>query len=294
MIEQICRSLAYGLAAQIKDDTVPGPQKPAARDVQQFLAANTQTCINTFFAEWPPSTPNWIFSFSSISGEWNLPGDQDYSTDFTNVQATFSSTITDVWAPEGPDTCTDLSSNDHEIIFDAIQPLDIDLDIYLDNADGDLIGPVYGGAQIAGSADFASDLTSCTDPKCSRASISYDGNNAFSIDRMSLYVDGALVVSNGVDAETIYDGRIDLLTPATGTWSIVGGDTVYEIPSGGAEFLVTGQSDGDFATLAVSLTTSITATESAGDWTFDAFTLTFTDDSSNLWTADVGTSVWFE
>jgi hypothetical protein len=206
----------------------------------------------------------------------------------------FSVYITDVYAPEMPDTCFGLDENNGDLFSENSTPLTNTYYLELDEADGSLLGPLYGGFRVSASDDFASMTSSCIDPFCSYASVSADAINNWSIDEMMLYVDGSLLVSNTIVSESIDNVRLELIGSAPGTWTTIGGQDFYEVAAGDAYFIVAGKGDDEWATLTVSNSTAITATESSGEWTFGSFDIQYVDDSTDTWTMAVGPAVWLE
>lgn len=287
--QQACMSLAAGLKTLIDEGTVPLVFRPKAKKVQNWIAENTSACIAGFVDTHANAT--------LLQATWNLPDDGPWTPTLDDVYVKIDyASAASVYRPEpGTELCNSLHDNNDKLFADLSgTPLPNSYKVELDEADGDLLGPVYGGSRISGAGDFASLATSCSDPYCSIASFSDDSTTgSWAIDRMVLYVDGPLVVSNGVSNETITDGRIELYKQAHGTITYVGGVFEYTIPAGAAHFLVVGASSGDVATLPLPNTTDITATLlSNGVWLFDPFEIEYVDDLSNTWTLTVNASEW--
>jgi hypothetical protein len=256
--------------------------------VQNWIAARTTECIAGLVDT--DSDANDLYAV------WELPSDGPWAPEFEDVFLEITlAHISDLNVPGGgPDICLGLSDNDTEVLTDESgTPFSITYDVELDEADGDLSGPVYGTGYVTGSDDFASLSTSCSDPYCSTASLSVpELGGVWAIDRMLLYVDGPLIVSNGTANETIADVRIELYKQALGDITLVGGTFFFTIPAGDAHFVVVGKSNDDVATLPVSNSTDITATYAGGVWSFDEFEIEYVDDASDTWTVTVGASDW--
>lgn len=112
---------------------------------------------------------------------------------------------------------------------------------------------------------------------------------------MMLLVDGPLTITNGTVSEDVYNARIELMGSAVGTWS--GSPVEYDVEAGDAVFLVAGEADGEYVTLAVTNSTAISASElTGGEWSFGSFEfeIEYIDDSTNIWTVAVNASNWLE
>lgn len=281
--QQACISLATGLATLINDGTVPNAYKKKATAIQNYLADNTDECIQALLPD-QSGLPNFL-----EQATWPLPDDGPWSShlDDVYVQINFS-VITDLHLPEEPDTCASLNYNNDYLFTPPPKPLNNDFDVTLEEANGSIVG----SDRITGHAPFASLSTSCADPFCSVATFSTDGVD-FAIDELSLYVDGDLRVTNGTDSESISNVRLELYGQAQG--SITGGGgvpIVHGIPAGKAQFLVVGQAAGEWVTIPVLNATPIAAREFGGVWSLDAFALEYVDDRGSTWTITVGPSDW--
>ena len=286
--QQACISIAVGLAKLIDDGDIPNPLGKAT-DIQNWIAQNTTACI----AGLVDTDPDPL----RLEALWNLPSTGPWSPQLSDVfvEVIYASLTADgVYAPEGgPDTCESLNDNNQEVFTDqTVPPLSAGFDVTLESGGGFLLGPVYQGARVSGSGDFGSLTTSCTDPTCSAAHFSVDSTGVWAIDRMQLFVDGPLVVSNGTDDETIDDARIELWRQVQGTVQVTRMGTQYVIPAGAGFFVISGKSGGEVVTIPVPNATSITATLTAGEWAVSPFDLVYVDDASNTWTLTVGSSDW--
>ena len=285
--QQACRSLAAGLETRINDGTVPVAVKGKAVEIQKWIALRTTECMDALEAEDEFGAPDWLGS------TWDLPNNGPWAPDVSDVYLTiYWAEIEDVYLPEEPEICHSLHDNDTNVFTDqSSTPLINAYPVELDEADGDLLGPIYGAGRINGSGDFASLSTSCSDPFCSTASFSVGSSSDFAIDSMVLYADGPLVVTNGTLAETVTDVRIELYEQALGFATCVTSCT-YTVLAGDAHFVVVGVNGGDDATLALPNSTNITATVSGGVWSLDPFEIEYVDDLSETWTLTVNSSEW--
>lgn len=281
-------SMANGLAVLIEDGTVPNALKGKAIDVQNWIAERTTECI----AGLVDTNNSPIY----LEAKWELPNtDVPWEGDFEDVYVeVVSAVIPSVYKPEnGALTCTSLHENDDEVFTDeSSSPFSNTYDVELDEADGDISGPYYQGGRVVASSDFASLSTSCGAPTCSVAHFSDEVTGAWAIDSMSLFADGSVVFSNGTITETVTDARLELYKQATGSVSSGTGGLEYTISAGDAYFIFAGEANDEVATLVVSNSTDIVATESSGIWTLDPFDVEYVDDSSDSWVLTVNTSDW--
>ncbi len=286
--QQACLSIAVGLAKLIDDGTIPSFGGKAI-DVQNWIAQNSTACIAGLVDTHPSPT--------RLEARWELPANGPWAPQLSDVyvEVFYAQLLeTGIYAPEdGPAICTSLNDNNNVFFTDQTQPpLSAGFDVKLESGSGSLLGPVYLGGRVSGAGSFASLTTACTDPNCSYAQFSTDASGTWAIDRMQLFVDGRLIVSNGTDEETLDDVRIELYRQVLGTVQTTLLGTQYVIPARAAHFVVSGKSGDDIVTLAVPNATEITATMSAGEWTVDPFDLVYVDDASNTWTLTVGSSDW--
>lgn len=289
--QQACMSITTALKTAIDDGQVPNLAKSKAIEVQNWLAERTTECMIALGTSDSEPDPEFMTSI------WNLPNNGPWAPQLEDVYLKiYFTSISGLHLPETPDTCDSLHDNDAMVFTDqSAPPFSNTFDVDLDEADGELSGPVYGGARITGSGDFASLSTSCSAPYCSTASFSMpEVGNEWALDRLVLYADGPLVVSNGTLYETITDARVELYKQAIGDITTYGsGFTFFTIPAGGAHFVVVGKSGGEIVTLPVSTSTVFTmASMGGGAWWWNEFELEYVDDASDTWTLTVSQSEW--
>jgi hypothetical protein len=280
--QQACTSIAVGLAALINDGKVPKLYEAKAIDIQHYIAQHTEDCVQALLAD-EVGAPYYL------QASWHLPDDGPWAPQATGVRLTIDTAwITDMYLPDDPDPCEGLGDNVGEVFSADPNPLPDIYDITLDEADGGLFGP----NEITGSAAFASLSTACADPYCSVATFSTQ-DSEFSIDRMQLHVAGDLRVTNGDDVDVIANARLELYSQAFG--KISGGGRaplVHTVEAGAAQFVVVGQSAGEWVTIPVLTSTPIVAHEHGGAWSLETFSLAFVDDGGGVWTMTVGASEW--
>lgn len=281
--QQACSSLATGLATLINDGTVPLVAKEKAIEVQHYLALHSDDCIAALLLE-EDDSPYFL-----ENARWDLPDDGPWAPQLSSVHIEIDhAIITDLHLPEQPITCSDLSKNNGFTFTPPAIPLINVFDVDLDEGGGGIVGP----NRIKASGAFASLSTNCTDPQCSYATFSTDGSD-FAIDRLQLYVNGDLRISNGADTERISNARLELYSQARG--SITGGGRVpivHTISPGQAQFLVVGEAAGETVTIPVLTNSPIVAHETAGAWTLDPFALEYIDDAGETWTVQVRITEW--
>lgn len=281
--QQACTSIATGLATLINDGTVPNVIKDKATDVQHYLAEHGDECISALMFD-QDDNPIYL-----EEARWNLPDEGPWAPQLSDVFVEIKfAIITDLYLPDEPATCVDLSDNDGAVFTPPEAPLINVLDVDLDEGGGGIVGP----GRISATAPFASLSTDCIDRYCSIATFSTAADK-FAIDRMLFYVDGDLRVTNGTDSESISNVRVELYDQAIG--SITGGGrapTVHTIAAGQAQFLVVGHAAGEWVTIPVLTTTPIVAHETGGTWSLDAFALEYVDDMGETWTLRVDASQW--
>ncbi|MCA9684274.1 MAG: hypothetical protein KC457_18910, partial [Myxococcales bacterium] len=268
---------------------IPGAYKARAIDIQNWIAKNTTECIKGLVDTNDGPT--------GLSARWDLPNDGPWTPELTNVYLEINiATLDSVYTPDVAATCTSLHDNDDAFFTKPATPLVPPDTLALTTGEGALHGPDYGNGPLSAKASFAAADNDCEAPWCSTASIWADKQGNWSIDAMQLRVAGALRIADSSESALISDVRIELQAPAAGQWGLVKDQPVYQIPAGGAHFVLVGRADDEWVTLPVSSSSAITASRSdpehAPGWSLDPFSIDYHDDLGRQWTVAVGASDW--
>jgi hypothetical protein len=274
-----------GLAELIDDGTIPQLYKAKAIEIQNWISQHGDECIAGFV--------DTVEHAQVLAATWKLPNSGPWAPDITDVYVTIDSAhISNVSSPsDGPTTCDDLSDNNGIFFSDhSARPLTTIYEARLGAGHGTLTGPVYVGAPITGTGDFASRSTNCTGLNCSTAGFSVDGNS-WAIDHLELRGDGPLTVTNGIATGVLTDVRLELYAQARGS-AMTAGASTYTVPVGAAYFIAVGHDGDDTVTLPVKNSTPIVGTLDQGVWSLEPFELAYQDDLGNTWTLTVSATNW--
>jgi len=152
--QQACLSMVIWLGGHIKQ--VSGSRKTTVTAIRDYIKDNLSECMAGLGDGFPSD-----LAYNVHSSTWYLP---TLAAELDLVVG-----IWDVHAPATPELCNSLTHNDGNVFSQESSPLAYTIHLDLDEADGDLLGPVHGGGPVTASAAFASMMTSCSVPSCSYA-----------------------------------------------------------------------------------------------------------------------------
>lgn len=184
----------------------------------------------------------------------------------------------------GGDPCVDNHENDHNL------PTEIgregDLGLLLTAGSVTLNGP-----QVQADAVLASTTTGCTDHGCSFATINLSDNpGEWKLAGLQFQSVGTTSGGNASMSVDVDEYTISLFSPVDGT--IEG--NLYEIPSGGGLFAISGRTSfGDYA-FSVSNITPILLHPSVSGWMMEPFEVGFVDENDDEWVLVIDAAVWVE
>ncbi|MCA9697835.1 MAG: autotransporter outer membrane beta-barrel domain-containing protein [Myxococcales bacterium] len=284
--QQLCISLTNYLAFLINDGQFPGAAKKEALELQNWIAAHTQTCMDGLVDD------NSLHEV--LQARWDLPENSDWSPVLSKVHFEVHQVgLLGAYLPEFPEPCASLDENNDDPLKLTPQPVGPPNFIALEQGDAAIVGPDYGTGPISGSINLASTATQCIDPWCSQANLSQDPKGNWSLDAMVLYGSGDLSVHDNSDNEIIEGTRVELQASAKGHWTLEGGAPVYRIPAGAAHFIVTGRYDDELVTLPLPNSSEIIANHNGqSGWSFAPFEIGYRDDLGQPWTLQIQASRW--
>lgn len=285
LAEQACLSLWTQLN-EIKDrPETPVLAKPQIQSLANFVAEHQQDCYNEMWAESGAvgHVPANATDFFTLNHVWDLGGGAE-TNNIKDIEFEIVSGVVDqIFIPENSATWSICDSGFENNPYTFIQADPSDGHVFsLYYGDAELLGP--GTPAYQGSGDFAS----------ASSFISTDETEVgVWVHGMTLDAAEPVVVTNGTSSTTVEVARIDLYENVHAS---AVGSLLFEIPPGGAMFVVTGSVNGETSieTLYNASTIELemeppTLLDPIYSWTVTPFDLVYEDANEDEWTLEIGT-----
>lgn len=291
MYQQLCSSLAERLQAAINDGQF-GSYGAEVGVIQVWIAEHYDECFADLLANNTAILP-------AVISHWVLGDFGDLHDVVLNIDA--PTEVDGVNLPVGETewlSCNSAQGNNDEIFEDTHTP-NGSISVVVDLAteiDANLVGPSILGSHITAGATFDA---GCTPRGCPTAEFSHNRTNLqFTMEEFDVFENDVVVFTNGTYAFTIDRAQMRLWKQAAGykvlaprTGQILG----YEIPSGAAQFTVSGFKAGQGSNRFMAVNSSdIWITEAGGIWSIGSFDVEFADGNNDIWTVTLDDSRWNE